>query len=107
MLVVDEQLARSVICSTMDGEAIYRPPMIDPVHPDQLRQTFEDHLGAERCHRFFQAPYHPWLAPCGGDESVAHHVPEVLLAIVIEQVAHIAHLIEEDSGVHDAYHDQH
>ena len=97
MLVVDEQLTRSVLCSTMDSEAIYRPPWVNPVHPDQLRQTFENYLGAERCHRFTRAPQYPWLAPCGGDESVAHHVSELVLAIAIEEVAHIARLIQEDS----------
>ena len=97
MLVVDEQLARSVLCSTMDGEAIYHPPWADPVHLDQLRQTFDSYLGADRCHRFTRAPQYPRLAPCGGDESFAHHVPELVLAIVIERVAHIADLIQEYS----------
>ena len=97
MLVVDEKLARSVLCSTMDSEAIYRPPWVDPVHLDQLKQAFDSYLGVERCHRFTRAPQYPRLAPCGGDESFAHHVPELVLAIVIEQVAQIAHLIQENS----------
>ena len=97
MLVVDEQLTRSVLCSTMDSEPFYRPVWVNPVHLDQPRQTVDDDLGAERRHRFTRAPCYPWLAPCGGDESIGHHVPELALAIVIEQVAHIAHLIQEDS----------
>ena len=97
MLVVDEQLTSSVLCSTMESEAIYRPFWVNPSHLDQPRQTLDDNLGAERRHRFTRAPHYPRLDPCGGAESVAHHVPELVLAIVIEQVAHIAHLIQEDS----------
>ena len=97
MLVVDEQLTRSVLCSTMDNEAIYRPPRVELGDPGQLRQTRDGDVGAERRHRFTRAPYYLGLDPCGGAESVAHHVPERVLAFVIEQVAHIAHLIQEDS----------
>ena len=97
MLVVNEQLTKSVLCSTMGSEAFYCPFRVNPVHLDQPRQTVDDDLGAERRHRFTRAPCYPWLFPCRGDESVGHHVPELPLAIVIEQVAHIAHLIQEDS----------
>ena len=97
MLVVDEQLTRSVLCSTMDSEAIYRPVRVEPAHLGQPRQTLDVDVGAERRHRFTRAPHYLRLDPCGGEESVAHHVPERVLAIVIEQVAHIAHLIQEDS----------
>ena len=97
MLVVDEQLTRSVLCSTKDSEAIYRPPLVDPAHLGQPRQTLDGDVGAECRHRFTKAPNYLRLNPCGGEESVAHHVPERVLALVIEQVAHIAHLIQEDS----------
>ena len=97
MLVVDEQLTRSVLCSTKDSEAIYCPVRVEPVHLGQLRQTLDSDVGAECRHRFTRAPNYPRLNPCGGEESVAHHVPERVLALVIEQVAHIAHLIQEDS----------
>ena len=97
MLVVDEQLTRSVLCSTKDSETIYRPVRVEPVHTGQLRQTLDIDVGAERRHRFTGAPNYPRLDLCGGEESVAHHVPERVPALVIEQVAQIAHLIEEDS----------
>ena len=96
MLVVDEQLTRSVLCSTKDSEAIYRPVLVEPVHLGQPRQTLDGDVGAECRHRFTKAPNYLRLNPCGGEESVAHHVPERVLALVIEQVAHIAHLIQED-----------
>ena len=97
MLVVDEQLTRSVLCSTKDSEAIYRPVRVEPAHLGQPRQTLDVDVGAERRHRFTGAPNDPRLELCGGEESVAHHVPEHVPALVIEQVAQIAHLIEEDS----------
>ena len=97
MLVVDEQLTKSVLCSTMDNEAIYRPVRVEPVHLGQLRQTLDSDVGAERRHRFTRAPNYPRLDLCGGEESVGHHVPERVPALVIEQVAQIAHLIQEDS----------
>ena len=97
MLVVDEQLTRSVLCSTKDSEAIYCPVRAEPVHLGQLRQTFDSDFGAECRHRFTRAPNYPRLNPCGGEESVAHHVPERVPALVIEQVAHIADLIQKDS----------
>ena len=97
MLVVDEQLTRSVLCSTKDNETFYRPVRVEPVHICQLRQTLDGDVGAESRHRFTGAPNYPRLELCGGEESVAHHVPERVPAVVIEQVAQIAHLIEEDS----------
>ena len=97
MLVVDEQFAWSVLCSTMDKEAFYRPPWVNPVHPDQSRQTLDVDIGVERRHRFTGAPNYLGLGPRSGKESVGHHVLELFLAIVIEEVAHIAHLIQEDS----------
>ena len=97
MLVVDEQLTRSVLCSTKDSEAIYCPVRVEPVHLGQLRQTLDGDVGAERRHRFTRAPNYPRLNSCGGEESVGHHVPERVPARVIEQVAHIADLIQKDS----------
>ena len=97
MLVVDEQLTRSVLCSTKDSETIYRPVRVEPVHTGQLRQTLDIDVGAERRHCFTGAPNYPRLDLCGGEESVGHHVPERVPALVIEQVAQIAHLIQEDS----------
>ena len=97
MLVVDEQLTRSVLCSTKDSEAIYCPVRVEPVHLGQLRQTLDGDVGAECRHRFTRAPNYPRLNPCGGEESVAHHVPERVPALVIGQVAQIADLIQKDS----------
>jgi hypothetical protein len=97
MLVVDEQLARSVLCSTKDNKTIYRPVRVEPVHICQLRQTLDDDVGAERRHSFTGTPTYLRFELCGGEESVAHHVPEHVPALAIEQVAHISHLTQEDS----------
>ena len=96
MLVVDEQLTRSVLCSTNDSETIYRPVRREPVDIGQLRQTLDIDVGAERCHRFTGAPKYLRLVLCGGEERVGHHVPELVPALAIEQVAQIAHLIQEN-----------
>ena len=97
MLVVDEQLTRSVLCSTNDSETIDRPVRREPVDVGQLRQTLDIDVGAERRHCFTGAPNYPRLDLCGGEESVGHHVPERVPALAIEQVAQIAHLIQENS----------
>ena len=97
MLVVDEQLTKSVLCSTMDNEAIYRPVRVEPAHLGQPRQTLDGDVGAERRHSFTGAPNYLRLELCGGEESVAHHVPERVPALVIGQVAQIADLIQKDS----------
>ena len=97
MLVVDEQLTSSVLCSTNDSEAIYRPVRVEPVHLGQLRQTLDGDVGAECRHRFTRTPNYPRLNPCGGEESVGHHVPELVPARVVEQVGHIADLIQKNS----------
>ena len=98
MLVVDEQLTRSsVLCSTMNSETFYCPPWVYSVHSVEPRQTLHDELRAERRHRFTRAPCYPWVDPCSGDESIGDHGIELALAMVIEQIAQIAHLIQEDS----------
>jgi len=97
MLVVDEQLTRSVLCSTKDSETIYRPVRVEPVYTGQQKQTLDIDVGAERCHRFTGAPKYLRLVLCGGEERVGHHVPELVPALAIEQVAQIAHLIQENS----------
>ena len=97
MLVVDEQLTRSVLCSTIDNESFYCPPWVNLEHLVHPRQTLDFDLVAERRHRFAVRPSYGWLGPCGAVESRGHHLIKLPLAILIEQVAHVAHLIQENA----------
>ena len=97
MLIVDEQGARSVLCSTIDNESFYCPPCVNLEHLVHPRQTLDFDMLAERCHRFAVRPYYVWLGPCGAVESRSHHLIKLLLAILVAQVAHVADLIEENA----------
>ena len=97
MLIVDEQRVRSVLCSTIDNEAFYCPPWVNLEHLVQPRQTLDFGLVAERRHRLAVRPCYAWLGPCGAVESRGHHLIKLPLAIPIEHVAHVAHLIQENA----------
>ena len=97
VIVVDEKLASSVLCSTVDSEALHLPPRVDARQMAQPGQAFDGDVGAQCCHRFARAPQNLWHIHCGSGEGFPHHVLKLPLGRVIELVAQIAHFIQDDS----------